>query len=36
MKKITVKGIGEKLHLDSGTLTPLIKKVRKDESCNKI
>ena len=26
---ITVKGIGEKLHLDSGTLTPLIKKLEK-------
>ncbi|MDU7886384.1 MAG: MarR family transcriptional regulator, partial [Clostridium perfringens] len=28
-EKITVKGIGEKLHLDSGTLTPLIKKLEK-------
>lgn len=26
-KKITVKQIGEKLHLDSGTLTPLLKKL---------
>ena len=26
-EKITVKGIGGKLHLDSGTLTPLIKKL---------
>ena len=26
---LTVKGIGEKLHLDSGTLTPLIKKLEK-------
>ena len=26
-EKITDKGIGEKLHLDSGTLTPLIKKL---------
>lgn len=26
-EKITVKDIGEKLHLDSGTLTPLIKKL---------
>lgn len=25
--KITVKEIGEKLHLDSGTLTPLLKKI---------
>ena len=29
IEKITVKGIGEKLHLDSGTLTPLIKKLEK-------
>ncbi|EDT70683.1 MarR family transcriptional regulator [Clostridium perfringens] len=28
-EKITVKGIGKKLHLDSGTLTPLIKKLEK-------
>ena len=28
-EKITVKVIGEKLHLDSGTLTPLIKKLEK-------
>ncbi|EGT0000335.1 MarR family transcriptional regulator [Clostridium perfringens] len=28
-ENITVKGIGEKLHLDSGTLTPLIKKLEK-------
>ena len=28
-EKITVKGIGEKFHLDSGTLTPLIKKLEK-------
>ncbi len=28
-EKITFKGIGEKLHLDSGTLTPLIKKLEK-------
>lgn len=26
-EKTTVKGIGEKLHLDSGTLTPLLKKL---------
>lgn len=26
-EKITVKEIGEKLHLDSGTLTPLLKKL---------
>ena len=26
-EKNTVKGIGEKLHLDSGTLTPLLKKL---------
>lgn len=28
-EKVTVKGIGQKLHLDSGTLTPLIKKLEK-------
>ncbi|GKX65068.1 MarR family winged helix-turn-helix transcriptional regulator [Inconstantimicrobium mannanitabidum] len=26
-EKSTVKGIGERLHLDSGTLTPLLKKI---------
>ncbi|WP_315081165.1 MarR family transcriptional regulator [uncultured Clostridium sp.] len=26
-EKITVKGIGKRLHLDSGTLTPLLKKL---------
>lgn len=26
-EKISVKGIGQKLHLDSGTLTPVIKKL---------
>ena len=26
-EKSTVKGIGKKLHLDSGTLTPLLKKI---------
>lgn len=26
-KKVTVKGIGKRLHLDSGTLTPLLKKL---------
>ena len=30
-EKITVKGIGKKLHLDSGTLTPLIKKLEQME-----
>ena len=34
-EKITVKGIGEKLHLDSGTLTPLIKKLEKMELVKK-
>lgn len=29
--KITVKGIGQKLHLDSGTLTPLLKKLEQME-----
>ena len=28
-KKISVKGLGEKLHLDSGTLTPLLKGLEK-------
>lgn len=28
-KKISVKGIGQKLHLDSGTLTPLLKKLEQ-------
>ena len=28
-ERITGKGIGEKLHLDSGTITPLIKKLEK-------
>lgn len=28
-KKISVKGIGHKLHLDSGTLTPLLKKLEQ-------
>lgn len=28
-EKVTVKRIGQKLHLDSGTLTPLIKKLEK-------
>lgn len=26
-EKMTVKGLGQKLHLDSGTLTPLLKKL---------
>lgn len=30
-EKISVKGIGKKLHLDSGTLTPLIKKLEQME-----
>ncbi|MGG5461437.1 MarR family winged helix-turn-helix transcriptional regulator [Clostridium sp. B9] len=34
-EKITVKGIGNKLHLDSGTLTPLIKKLEKMELVTK-
>ncbi|MBE6072244.1 MAG: MarR family transcriptional regulator [Clostridium butyricum] len=28
-ERTTVKGMGEKLHLDSGTLTPLLKKLEK-------
>ena len=28
-KKISVKGLGERLHLDSGTLTPLLKGLEK-------
>ena len=28
-EKTTVKGMGERLHLDSGTLTPLLKKMKK-------
>lgn len=28
-EKTTVKGIGERLHLDSGTLTPLLKKLEQ-------
>ena len=28
-EKTTVKGMGERLHLDSGTLTPLLKKMEK-------
>ncbi|GAB6169815.1 organic hydroperoxide resistance transcriptional regulator OhrR [Clostridium carnis] len=28
-EKISVKGIGKKLHLDSGTLTPLLKKLEQ-------
>lgn len=34
-EKISVKGIGKKLHLDSGTLTPLIKKLEKMELVKK-
>ena len=30
-EKISVKGIGKRLHLDSGTLTPLIKKLEQME-----
>lgn len=30
-EKISVKGIGKKLHLDSGTLTPLLKKLEQME-----
>lgn len=34
-EKISVKRIGKKLHLDSGTLTPLIKKLEKMELVKK-
>lgn len=34
-QKITVKKIGEKLRLDSGTLTPLLKKLEAMELINK-
>ena len=30
-KEINVKSLGEKLYLDSGTLTPLLKKLEKKE-----
>lgn len=30
-EKISVKGIGKRLHLDSGTLTPLLKKLEQME-----
>lgn len=30
-EKITVKGMGQKLHLDSGTLTPVLKKLESME-----
>ncbi|HAX72283.1 MAG TPA: MarR family transcriptional regulator, partial [Firmicutes bacterium] len=43
-EKITVKQMGEKLHLDSGTLTPLLKKLEnmnlitryRDEADNRV
>lgn len=34
-KKITIKNLGEKLRLDSGTLTPLIKKLQAMELVEK-
>ncbi|AOR24811.1 MarR family winged helix-turn-helix transcriptional regulator [Clostridium taeniosporum] len=34
-EKITVKGIGKRLHLDSGTLTPLLKKLQSMELVNR-
>ncbi|QYE96427.1 MarR family winged helix-turn-helix transcriptional regulator [Paraclostridium sordellii] len=34
-EKITVKGMGKKLHLDSGTLTPVLKKLYSMELIDK-
>ena len=33
---ISFKDLGQALHLDSGTLTPLIKKIRSDEISHQI
>lgn len=35
-EEMTVKEIGQKLHLDSGTLTPLLKKLEKMELVSRI